>query len=203
MPAGCGLSDHANSTAYGYVDYHESPMIIEIAQELGWDKFSISFVCCLSLLACFALNRATVAHSRGGGIAVATAAAFPEFIKATVLLDSWIGFAGNCENLFLCQPLLGSLSYVSAPNQMRSTYDTEMKNRNRQPRVFKSVEAAIEHNMNNPWFPKLRHTAEAIVMRHLQKTGDGKYTFTHDVRTYGQKVGKAQNAKMKMPFFFR
>jgi len=61
-----------------------------------------------------------------------------------------------------------------------------MRNRSRKMTVFKTVEDAIEANMNNPVFVKSRSTATNIVKRHLRPASGGGFTFTHDMRTYGQ-----------------
>lgn len=72
---------------------------------------------------------------------------------------------------------------------MRSAFETDQKNRKREARVFSSFEEAIDASTNHPWFPKRRESAIAIVERHVLPVPDAptKFTFIHDVRTYGQK----------------
>jgi hypothetical protein len=72
-----------------------------------------------------------------------------------------------------------------APAKMRQAREMAKKNLDRQPRVFSSFDEALEANMNNPFFKKSEITARNIVKRHLRPCPGG-FTFTHDVRTYGQ-----------------
>lgn len=62
-----------------------------------------------------------------------------------------------------------------------------MKNRSRSTRQFASFEEAVNHSVSHPWFPKTRETARNIVERHVKKLANGRWAFTHDARTYGQR----------------
>eukprot|EP01064_Diplonema_japonicum_P038181 TRINITY_DN915_c1_g1_i1.p1 TRINITY_DN915_c1_g1~~TRINITY_DN915_c1_g1_i1.p1 ORF type:complete len:336 (+),score=95.43 TRINITY_DN915_c1_g1_i1:45-1010(+) len=160
-PPGCGLTQHlpAYST---YNDFEEVAMVPDILHAIGWDSKPCTIV----------------GHSRGGGIALACAAAFPELFSTAVV----------CESKML------SLSGVWYHNVFTSPADTlklsreqDMRNSAKEPKVFDSFEALVMHNYKNPIFPKSKATSTNIAKRHAKQLSNGKWTFTHDVRTYGQK----------------
>jgi len=162
-PPVCGYSDHLPLCS-AYNDFDEVRVLFEVADALGWSTFT-----CL-------------AHSRGSGICVWAAGALPLRIKALLLLDSWLGLnTGSTIGAALEPP--------SPPQLMREALETDLRNRTRGARVFSSFDDAVEHSLKNPWFPKERHTAVAIVERHLMPVPDslGTFSFTHDTRTYGQR----------------
>jgi pimeloyl-ACP methyl ester carboxylesterase len=180
-PPGCGYSDHLPLCS-AYNDFDEVRVLFEVADALGWSTFS-----CL-------------AHSRGSGICVWAAGAMPLRIKSLILLDSWLGLnTGSTIGAALEPPsqreMLCAMSTVvacdvcGAAQLMREALETDLRNRTRGARVFSSFDDAVEHSLKNPWFPKERQTAVAIVERHLMPVPDalGTFSFTHDTRTYGQR----------------
>lgn len=70
-PPGCGFSDHVPRCSF-YNDFDEVATLLEIAEALGWSEPFI-----------------VMAHSRGGGIALAAAGALPHRFKGVILLDSF------------------------------------------------------------------------------------------------------------------
>ncbi len=52
--------------------------------------------------------------------------------------------------------------------------------------LFSSVRDVVAHNHGNPLFPKQMRTAAAIASRHALPLIGGTWTFSHDVRTYGE-----------------
>ncbi len=112
-----------------------------------------------------------MAHSRGGSVALLTVSAFPTHFCRLLLFDS-------------------SLAVHVAPahiaRDMRSAYDTDALNRRRKARVFASLRDVVVHNYGNKLFPKRMLTAAAIARRHALPLQDGTWTFSHDVRTYGE-----------------
>lgn len=155
-PPGCGHTDHLPPTAV-YNDYEEAPLVLDVLDALGWTDPVV-----------------ILGHSRGGGVVALFAGVFPERVRAVVFLDSWMGLSGS-------YPPGRTLAQA-----MRVAVTTDMKNRQRRARVFASKEEAYQASFNHPWFPKTMATARSIVDRHLTPTKDGRWTFTHDVRTYGQ-----------------
>ena len=158
-PPGCGLSDHRPWSSI-YNDYEEVPLIADVADELGWDTFGL------------------VGHSRGAGVCALAAGLLGNRVKVFVCIDSHFALSGMWfEDMKQKGPL--------AVNKMRQSREMAKKNIRRSPRVFATFQEAVDANMNNPWFKKSESTARNIVKRHLRPCPGG-YTFTHDVRTYGQ-----------------
>ena len=158
-PPGCGLSDHRPQSSL-YNDFEEAPMVADIADELGWDVFGL------------------VAHSRGAGVCALAAGLLGNRVKVFVCIDSHFALSGMWfEDLRIKGPL--------AVRKMEQARNMAKKNMTREARVFATFQDAVDANMNNPWFKKSEATARNIVKRHLRPHKDG-YTFTHDVRTYGQ-----------------
>eukprot|EP01064_Diplonema_japonicum_P019330 TRINITY_DN2802_c2_g1_i1.p1 TRINITY_DN2802_c2_g1~~TRINITY_DN2802_c2_g1_i1.p1 ORF type:complete len:312 (+),score=58.99 TRINITY_DN2802_c2_g1_i1:41-976(+) len=157
-PPGCGLSQHLPRYCT-YNDFEEVAMIADALEELSWTE-----------------NVTLVAHSRGGGIALACAASFPKFANAVVLFDAKIMSMGGAW------PDQRLMSHVN----LAKSRSLDMKNSARTPRTFESLDEAVLHSYNNPNFPKSMETARNITARHVKELPDGRFQFTHDVRTYGQ-----------------
>lgn len=158
-PPGCGLSDHRPRSSL-YNDYEEPPLIADIADELGWETFGL------------------VGHSRGGGVCTLAAGLLRERVKVFVCIDSYFALSGLWINdMKATGPL--------APSKMRQARAMAKKNLDRPTRVFATFDEAVMANKNNPHFRKAEVTAKNIVKRHLRPCAGG-WTFTHDVRTYGQ-----------------
>mmetsp|Transcript_12045 Transcript_12045/g.14611 ORF Transcript_12045/g.14611 Transcript_12045/m.14611 type:complete len:703 (-) Transcript_12045:490-2598(-) len=159
-PPGCGFSDHRPACSW-YADYDECILIIQAADQLGWDE---PFTIC--------------GHSRGSNISGVTAAVFSNRIRAAIVIEGMLGISG-CYTT--------SYEEVGAPFcQFSNLIKLDRVNRERVPRVFDCLEDVIEHNRTNKFFPKARATAEGIALRHIKQLSDGKYQFVHDTRTYGQ-----------------
>jgi hypothetical protein len=100
-------------------------------------------------------------------------------VKVYVCVDSHFQLSGLWfEDMKPNRPL--------APQKMHRAREMAKKNLTRPARVFASFEEAVNANKNNPWFIKSETTALNIVKRHLRPAPGGGFTFTHDVRTYGQ-----------------
>jgi pimeloyl-ACP methyl ester carboxylesterase len=157
-PPGCGLSDHKPRSAV-YSDFEEPPLVIEIANQLGWDSFVL------------------IGHSRGGSICAWACALCPQRVIAFVCLESQMGLSGN----WVKDMLPGA---PTPPERMMNALNQLKKNVNRETRVFASVEEAVKANAESE-FQKSPTTARNIVMRHLRPHPEG-WTFTHDPKAYGQ-----------------
>lgn len=158
-PPGCGLSDWRPLSAI-YNDFDEVPMIADLADELGWDEFVL------------------MGHSRGGGLCSLAAGLLGERVKVLVCIDSFFSLSGNWRyDMLVPKP--------HCVKQMRDARDMAKKNLVREPRVFATFEEAVDEYMNNPLFQKKIETARIIVKRNLRPCKEG-FTYTHDVRTYGQ-----------------
>uniref|UniRef100_A0A7S3PD40 AB hydrolase-1 domain-containing protein n=1 Tax=Aplanochytrium stocchinoi TaxID=215587 RepID=A0A7S3PD40_9STRA len=161
-PPGCGLSQHRPACGW-YNDYEECIMMMQVADKLGWDE---PFIIC--------------GHSRGSNLSGLAASVFRHRIRAALLIEGSL-MASGCY--------ITHYEQVGLPTgglPLKPLIPLDRKNRERVPRIFDSLEDAIEHNRTNPTFPKARATAEGIATRHVKKLDDGRYQFTHDTRTYGQ-----------------
>lgn len=155
-PPGCGHSDHLPNMSF-YSDVEEALVIVDIANALGWDTYTL------------------LGHSRGGGIVAVASGIFPERTDAVITLDSNISLSG----------LFPKHMGMSTPQLTRECWKRAQKNFVRKATVFPTFEAAVDASASNPFFPKTRESARCIVRRHLVPCKGG-WTFTHDVRTYGQ-----------------
>ena len=164
-PPGCGLSDHRSSHET-YNDYDEVPMILDVLDSMGWER-------CVM-----------VAHSRGGAVAATAVGSFPSRFAAFVAFDSSLGLTG----------LYPTQMDTTAPQRMRLSVKSARSNRERSPRVFKTVNAAVEHSHRNTFFPKTERTARNIVRRHLTPCPGG-WTFTHDVSPFTHGVSPPKNMR--------
>lgn len=158
-PPGCGLSDH-RPKAQIYNDYEEVPLIGDLADVLGWDEFGV------------------VGHSRGGGIAGFAAGMFAKRVRVLVGIDSVFALSG----MYIADVMPGA---PSAPSRMTKGWEMFKKNHTRQPRVFASLDEAVDASVDHVVFKKSVRGATNIVKRHTRPCPGG-ITFTHDVRTYGQ-----------------
>jgi len=160
-PPGCGRSDHRPPYDW-YLDYEEVGIIGQIATAVWGDKEK--FVLC--------------GHSRGGGICALGCSVLKDRVLAGILFESSLGVRGTYP---------GEANDI-APQTLALARERDHKHRNdgKGLRVFNSLEDAIQMNAHNEIFPKVRSTAENIVLRHITQRPDGKWTFTHDRRTYGQ-----------------
>ena len=154
---GCGHSDH-RPLSQVYNDFEEAPMLVELADALGYAEFYL------------------LAHSRGGGVAALAAGAFPHRVRGFVCMESGFGLTGVwTKDLMDGAP--------KAAERMRMSYETLHRNYARTPRIFKTIDEAVDANAHSADFPKSRRTARNIVKRHLRPCNGG-FTFTHDPRTY-------------------
>lgn len=120
-----------------------------------------------------------MAHSRGSGIAVIASAAFRHRVCSLLLFDSTLGNNGSYPaNYEETGPIRGSLERVIQVDQ---------ENRRRSLKVFDKIEDAVRKSVAGD-FPKSWDAAERITKRHLKPTGNGKWVYCHDARTY--KAGK-------------
>jgi pimeloyl-ACP methyl ester carboxylesterase len=112
-----------------------------------------------------------MAHSRGGSIAALTVSTFPERFSRLILFDSSMAVRKEAAQI---------------ATDMRAAFNADQKNAAKRPRVFPNLRDMVIHNFSNVQFPKELHTAAAIARRHAMPLQDGMYTFSHDVRTYGE-----------------
>jgi hypothetical protein len=96
-----------------------------------------------------------------------------------VAFDSGLGLSG----VWLKDIKPGAPSPIE---RMRMAREQQKRNRQRIMKKFNTVEEAVEANANNEVFKKSTITARNIVMRHIRPHPSGGFTFTHDMRTYGQ-----------------
>ena len=162
-PPGCGISDHLPSPCW-YNDYEECLLQVQVAQELGWEEpFTL------------------LAHSRGSNISTVTAGAFPERIRALIMLESYLGprgcFAGN-------YPEIGAL-YQTFP----AAIDNDRRNRLRKRKTLACLDQVIEESVQNKVFPKNKRTATEISKRHIVPAEGDTVTSTWDLRLYNQGKG--------------
>jgi len=177
-PPGCGRSSHRSPAAW-YHDFEEGPLVFHVADAIGWHHQPLILM----------------GHSRGSNLMLLAAASFPERVRAAVLIESGLGLAGtyftNLPDSGPDGPIMGRFDRWYAVNQ---------KNRSRSPRVFEKLEDAINHNVENQMFPKSRQIGEAIVKRHVVELEDGRFTFQHDVRTYGQMQSRFIDVEANLAF---
>eukprot|EP01059_Diplonema_ambulator_P014542 TRINITY_DN25454_c0_g1_i1.p1 TRINITY_DN25454_c0_g1~~TRINITY_DN25454_c0_g1_i1.p1 ORF type:complete len:342 (+),score=126.94 TRINITY_DN25454_c0_g1_i1:41-1027(+) len=160
-PPGCGLTQHL-PTYCTYNDFEEVAMIPDILEAINWTDRPCTIV----------------GHSRGGGIALAAVSSFPDLFEAAVILESkMLSLSGVWYHDVLTPP----------GEKLKQAREQDIRNMQKSPRVFDSFEALVMHNYNNPIFPKSMETSKNISRRHAKQLPDGKWTFTHDVRTYGQR----------------
>lgn len=142
---GHGNSSHRSLDAhYHFIDWVYD--LLQLFEMNGWQQVDI------------------VAHSMGGMIASAFAAAFPEKVKSLTLLDS-IGFISNKAEQTTQQLRNGMLSRFKGS----TLYNRE--NVAKKPRYHASIDSAIKARMS---VSDLKYEqAKIIVVRGLVKTGQG------------------------------
>lgn len=165
-PPGCGRSDHL-PWASQYCTETETLYAFEVLQQLGWTAEDGGAV--------------LLAHSRGGNVLLRCASGFSDSIIGLALLENSLGY---------------SESFTA--NMIADVLASEVRNRARVPRSFKSAEAAVHKSYYNEQFPKTWATARNITARHIvpDEAGTGGYTFSHDVRTYGERQALATTPEM-------
>ena len=160
-PPGCGHSDHRPLSSL-YDDHGEIPLVLDVADELGFDTFVL------------------LGHSRGAGVVSMAAGAFSSRVRALVAIENaTFGLSGGW-----LRDLLPDAPTV--PERVLVARNTFLRNRVRPLRRFATLEEAIDASVNNEYFPKSYETARNIVMRHVRPSKRGGWTFIHDQRTYGQ-----------------
>ena len=176
-PPGCGRSGHRPKWA-AYSDWEEALLAIALADEaLGW--VDEPFV--------------MLGHSRGGNMLALAAAAFPERVSCLVNFDGVLGLLGT-------HPGIKS----EDPRWHRHSYDAELKIRNRPPKTFSSMDAAIERTHTGDQFPKTRQTAENLVRRSVQELPtDGSVAYVVDMRTYSTVTPPVVVEEEQMTEFYR
>jgi len=153
-----------------YNDFEECVLLAQFADEIGWD----SFIMC--------------GHSRGSNIGLTMSGAFRHRVLACIVYDGGLGTAGT----YISHKIgYGTFSNALSANE---------KNSAKQPRQFDTLDEAYEHNRDNVLFPKSHQVAKPIVDRHIRETEDGKFVFTHDVRTYGQYQTRYIDAGLNIEF---
>ena len=173
-PPGCGRSGHLPPTSK-YCTEAESLWAIEILTQLGWAAEDGGAI--------------LLAHSRGGNVLLRCAGGFPDAVCGLVLLENNLGY-----------------SQEFSPQMLSELLASERRNRARVPRSFRSAEAAIHKSYTNKQFPKSWGTARNITMRHIkpdEAVGQGAVTFTHDVRTYGERQSLATTPQMLLDVISR
>jgi pimeloyl-ACP methyl ester carboxylesterase len=166
-PPGCGMSDHLPAASQ-YCTETETLYAFEVLQQLGWTAADGGAV--------------LLAHSRGGNVLLRCAGGFSDSIVGLVLLENSLGYSESFSAGMIADMLAG-----------------EVRNRARVPRSFKSAEAAVHKSFHNDQFPKSWATARNITARHIvpdEAAGPGGYTFSHDVRTYGERQALATTPDM-------
>eukprot|EP01043_Picozoa_sp_COSAG02_P015172 COSAG02_NODE_640_length_19049_cov_44.268738_7_plen_223_part_00 len=130
-----------------------------------------------------------LAHSRGGNVLLRCASGFPNVVRGLVLLENNLGY-----------------SQEFSPQMLADMLASERRNRARVPRSFRSAEAAIQKSYMNKQFPKSWATARNITVRHIEpdkSAGQGAVTFSHDVRTYGERQALATTPQMLLEVISR
>eukprot|EP01061_Rhynchopus_euleeides_P033645 TRINITY_DN5652_c0_g1_i5.p1 TRINITY_DN5652_c0_g1~~TRINITY_DN5652_c0_g1_i5.p1 ORF type:complete len:352 (+),score=119.98 TRINITY_DN5652_c0_g1_i5:98-1057(+) len=170
-PPGCGYSQH--HPPYGtYNDFEEVPFVLGLVEELGWTT-GPQFTAC--------------GHSRGGGLMLAFAAAFPEYVNALVVI----------ENSFIAPIGAFPWTFGKTPAQaMRDAVKYDKQNGGRAPRIFDTFAEVVDASENNKLFKKSRSTATNITRRQVKQLDDGRWQYTHDVLHYGQRQKIYPSAQM-------
>ena len=160
-PPGCGRSQHLPPYAQ-YADYDEIPMILGLADNLGWTTGPKIVVC---------------GHSRGGGVSTGFACAFPHIVKYLFVVEN-----GLCA----MNGAYPTMYNKSPGNCIRKSVYWDKRNSEREPRIFDKFDDIVKASVSNPMFPKTEESARNITRRHVVELPDGRWQYSHDVRTYGQ-----------------
>ncbi len=136
--AGHGLSGN-RSIDSAYNIWQEVGDVHDVAAELGWDRFSI------------------IGHSRGAGVAMLFAAAFPERVDRMVFVDGGLPIVGESDD---------------APGNLAASVIDSRSRRQKSGRVFPTRDAAIAERMNG--FTKVSASAaEDLAVRSLFQVEGG------------------------------
>ena len=136
--AGHGLSGN-RSLDSAYNIWQDVADIIEVAEQLGWDRFSL------------------VGHSRGAGVAMLFASAFPDRVERVVFIDGGLPIVDKA---------------AAAPENLARAVLESRVLRTKSGRVFASREQAIRERMAG--FTKVGQVAaEILAERSLLAVGGG------------------------------
>ncbi len=148
--AGHGFSgDRSADSAYNI--WQEVGDAYDVAAALGWKQFSI------------------IGHSRGAGVAMLFASAFPDLVSKMVFIDGGLPLIGNAKD---------------APATLARAVVESRKLRTKSGRVFETRERALRERMNG--FTSVNYeTAAALAERSLREV-DGGWQWRADQRLKAQ-----------------
>lgn len=136
--AGHGLSGNRSVDA-GYNIWQDLADIVEVAEQLGWARFGL------------------VGHSRGAGVAMLFAAAFPDRVERLVLIEGGLPLVGRAED---------------APANLAEVILRSRELATKAGRVFAERDRAIAERADG--FSRVEHaTAEVLARRSLRKVEGG------------------------------
>ena len=147
--AGHGRSGFRSPDA-AYNIWEDVGDLLEVAEQLGWQRFNL------------------LGHSRGAGIAMLFAAAFPELTDRVVLIEGGV-------------PVLGTAA--DAPATLARSFRERRELRTKSGRVFADRDAAIAERARG--FTKLTSAAAEILARRSLREVDGGFQWHADQRLKG------------------
>ena len=147
--AGHGRSGFRSADA-AYNIWEDVGDLLEVAEQLGWQRFNL------------------LGHSRGAGIAMLFAAAFPEQTDRVVLIEGGV-------------PVLGTVA--DAPATLARSFRERRELRGKSGRVFPDRETAIAERARG--FTKLTTASAEILARRSLREVDGGFQWHADPRLKG------------------
>ncbi|MFV8781968.1 alpha/beta fold hydrolase [Microbulbifer sp. SA54] len=159
--AGHGQSYHRHAEA-NYNIWGEIEDVIEMADALGWERFSM------------------LSHSRGAVISMIAAATFPERVKRLALIDGLVP-----------PPAADS----EAPEILRNGIEQRARYRNRQAKVFASLEIAVAARKNGLF--KLSDDAAQRLVERGVRSCEGGYTWSNDPQLLASSLAKLNSAQVE------
>ena len=148
--AGHGFSGN-RSVDSAYNIWQEVGDVWDIAEQLGWERFSL------------------LGHSRGAGVSMLFASAFPERVERMVFIDGGLPILGKAEN---------------APAALAGSVTESRKLREKSGRVFPTRERAIEERMKG--FTSVTADAAGILAERSLVEVDGGWQWRSDQRLKAQ-----------------